>query len=355
MDVVETVDLTKIYAARQIALNSVNVSIPQGCIFGLIGPNGAGKSTALRLIMGLQRPTAGSIRVFQEPMNLAAGHLRRRIGFLSQNGNFPFDMSPISYLDLVGKLFGIVPSIRKPRLSALLHAMDLLQASSQRIEHLSSGQRTRLGIAAALMNDPDLLLLDEPTIGLDPEGRHYTLDLFEELRRKGKTIILSTHILPDADETCDFVGILNHGKLVFTGSVLDMKHLTLANTIDLLVEGEVELGLQAATVEVRGITFERLGANTVRIAFNNREGEFITILSQVLDALARHGVVLKSIQPAGDLEDAFLKTLQEDRRKGFARALDTEDIMAQLGIYSPSRAPRDELPSLRSASSDEVI
>ena len=150
------------------------------------------------------------------------------------------------------------------------------------------------------------------------------------------------------------MGILNHGKLVFTGSVLDMKQLTLANTIDLLVEGEIELGLQAATVEVRGIQFERLGANTVRIAFNSREGEFISVLSQVLDALARHGVVLKSIQPAGDLEDAFLKTLQEDRRKGFARALDTEDIMAQLGIYPPSRNPRDGLPSLRSASSDEV-
>ena len=100
--------------------------------------------------------------------------------------------------------------------------------------------------------------------------------------------------------------------------------------------------------------FERLGANTIRVAFNSREGDFIAVLSQVLDALARHGVSLKSIQPAGDLEDAFLKTLQEDRRKGFARALDSEDIMAQLGIYPPSENPREGLPSLRSASSDEV-
>ena len=354
MDVVETHDLTKIYETRQIALNSVTLSIPKGCIFGLIGPNGAGKSTALRLIMGLQRPTAGVIKVFGEPMTLAAGHLRRRIGFLSQGGNFPTDMTPITYLDLVGKLFGIGSSIRKPRLSALLHAMDLLQASSQRIDHLSSGQRTRLGIAAALMNDPDMLLLDEPTIGLDPEGRHYTLDLFEELRNKGKTIILSTHILPDADQTCDYVGILNHGKLVFNGSVKEMKQLSLDNTVDMMVEGEVEQALQTISVEVRGIKFERMGANTVRVAFDH-EGEFTAVLSQVLDAFSRHGVILKSIQPAGNLEDAFLKTLAEDRRRGFARAFENEDAIAQvLGNATPSEDEPDAVTSDK-ASTDEVV
>ena len=354
MYVVETHDLTKIYETRQIALNSVTLSIPKGCIFGLIGPNGAGKSTALRLIMGLQRPTAGTIKVFGETMSLGAGHLRRRIGFLSQGSNFPTDMTPITYLDLVGKLFGIATSVRKPRLSALLHAMDLLQASSQRIDHLSRGQRTRLGIAAAMMNDPDLLLLDEPTIGLDPEGRHYTLDLFEELRNKGKTIFLSTHILPDADQTCDYVGILNHGKLVFTGSVREMKQLTLANTVDMMVEGEVEQALQTINVEVRGIQFERLGANTVRVAFDH-QGEFTAVLSQVLDAFSRHGVILKSIQPAGDLEDAFLKTLAEDRRRGFARAFENEEPIEPLGVHATPADPAPDTPSPDESSRDEGV
>ena len=353
MNVVETHDLTKIYETRQIALNSVTLSIPQGCIFGLIGPNGAGKSTALRLIMGLQRPTAGVIKVFNEPMTLDAGHLRRKIGFLSQGGNFPTDMTPITYLDLVGKLFGMDSRIRKPRLSALLHAMDLLQASSQRIDHLSSGQRTRLGIAAALMNDPDMLLLDEPTIGLDPEGRHYTLDLFEELRGKGKTIILSTHILPDADQTCDYVGILNHGKLVFAGSVREMKQLSLDDTVDMMVEGEVEQALQTISVEVRGIKFERMGANTIRVSFD-QEGEFTSVLGQVLDAFSRHGVVLKNIQPAGNLEDAFLKTLAEDRRRGFARAFEVEDLSGQLLNNMAPREPEREVKTSDKSSTDEV-
>jgi len=285
-------------------------------------------------------------------MTLDAGHLRRRIGFLSQGGNFPTDMTPITYLDLVGKLFGMDSRIRKPRLSALLHAMDLLQASSQRIDHLSSGQRTRLGIAAALMNDPDMLLLDEPTIGLDPEGRHYTLDLFEELRSKGKTIILSTHILPDADQTCDYVGILNHGKLVFAGSVREMKQLSLDDTVDMMVEGEVDQALQTISVEVRGIKFERMGANTIRVSFD-QEGEFTSVLGQVLDAFSRHGVVLKTIQPAGNLEDAFLKTLAEDRRRGFARAFEIEELTIDLAGTTP-REPEREAATPDKSSNDEV-
>jgi len=262
-------------------------------------------------------------------------------------------MTPITYLDLVGKLFGMDSRIRKPRLSALLHAMDLLQASSQRIDHLSSGQRTRLGIAAALMNDPDMLLLDEPTIGLDPEGRHYTLDLFEELRGKGKTIILSTHILPDADQTCDYVGILNHGKLVFAGSVREMKQLSLDDTVDMMVEGEVDQALQTISVEVRGIKFERMGANTIRVSFD-QEGEFTSVLSQVLDAFSRHGVILKNIQPAGNLEDAFLKTLAEDRRRGFARAFEVEDLSGHLLNNMAPREPEREVKTSDKSSTDEV-
>ena len=187
VNVVETQNLTKIYESRQIALNGVNLIVPQGSIYGLIGPNGAGKSTALRLVLGLQKPTAGIVKVFGEEMDIHAGHLRKRIGFLPQTGRFPPEMTPISYLDLTGRLLGVSSGERKPRLSALLHAVDLLQASSQRIEHLSSGQRTRLGLAAALMNDPDLLLLDEPVAGVAGP-------LAEKIFNNLRTIVSETNI-----------------------------------------------------------------------------------------------------------------------------------------------------------------
>ena len=146
---VEASNLTKIYQRRSIAVNSVNLQIPQGSIFGLVGPNGAGKSTTLRLILGLHHPTAGEVKVFGEPMSLYTGHLRRRIGYLSQGDHYPRGMTPLTYLALVGKLRGMPRKDYQSRLSSLLHAVDLLGSASTRIGNLSAGMTTRMAIAAS--------------------------------------------------------------------------------------------------------------------------------------------------------------------------------------------------------------
>ncbi len=321
VNVVDTQNLTKIYESRQIALNGVTLQVPQGSIYGLIGPNGAGKTTALRLILGLQKPTAGTVTVFERPMLISSGALRSKIGFLSQSGRYPPDMTPITYLDLTGRLLGVSADTRKPRLSALLHAVDLLQASSQRIEHLSTGQRTRLGLAASLMNDPDLLLLDEPTIGLDPEGRNYTIALLKELRSHGKSVIVSTHILPDADQACDYVGVINHGKLVFSGSVQDMKNLAYLNTVELTVDGDVAPVVNSLSAQHNGLHFERPDSQRLRVSFDHKS-DFGVELGRVLEAFSQHGITLTAVHPAGEMEDAFLRRLAEDRLRGFARAFE---------------------------------
>ena len=331
MGVVELDDLTKIYDNRLIALNTISLNLPQGGILGLIGPNGAGKSTALLLIMGLQRPTAGSVRVFGEPMSLSSGDLRRRIGFLPQHGSFPPDMSAITYLDQVGRLFGIPRELRKKRLASLLHATDMLQASSQRIDHLSTGQRTRLGIAAALINDPELLLLDEPTVGLDPEGRAYTISLIGELRKIGKTIILSTHILPDADQVCDYVAVLNHGKLIYTGTVVEMKRIAYLNTVDLMITGgDIVAAISAAQARDPSFQLDRIGPEVLRVSLADGQGGFSAQLANTLLELQQHGVELRGVRQVGELEDAFLKRLTEDRLRGFSRAIESEEAIANL-------------------------
>ena len=328
MNAIEARGLTKIYENRLVALNILNMTVPKGTVLGLIGPNGAGKSTAMMLFLGLQHPTAGSVRVFGEPMSLAAGHLRRRMGFLPQTGSFPPDMTPISYLDQVGMLFGIPRELRKQRAAALLHATDMLQASAQRIDHLSSGQRTRVGIAAALINDPELLLLDEPTVGLDSEGRTYTLSLISDLKRRGRTIILSTHILPDAEQVCDSVAVLNHGKLIYHGSVTDMKQVSGPNTVDLIVSGqELDVAMRALTVRFGTARFERAGHQTIRVTFGSPNGDYSAELGAVLSELPHHRLRLRSVRQVGELEDALIQRLGEDRMRGFARALDDKGAL----------------------------
>jgi len=327
---VETMNLTKIYENRQIATNGINISVPQGSIFGLVGPNGAGKSTTLRLLLGLQKPTAGSVRIFGEPMNLASGELRRRIGFLPQGDHFPPDMTPITYLEFVGKLLGVPKALRKARLSALLHAVDLLGAASTRISNLSTGMTTRMAIAASLLNDPDLLLWDEPTIGLDPTGRKYAINLLQELKNQGKTMVLSTHILPDADQVCDYIGVLNQGKLVYNGSVLEMKRFIRENAMDLALDGDVAQFEEALSASGYALRWEWLNREVLRVTFEDEHG-FMETLSILLEIIARIPVQLVSVRSAGEIEDAFLKQLEEDRTRGFRRAFDAAENSSLSG------------------------
>src|ERR671939_1361821 len=179
--VVETTRLTKIYQNRQIALNDVTLRIEPGCVLGLLGPNGAGKTTLLRLVLGLHCPTAGWVKVFGRRMTPNAADLRRRIGYIPTNPQFPRGMTPITYLDYMARLFGLPRDVRKPRLASLIRAVDLLSHSGDPIAAFSNGMTARLAVASCLINEPDLLIWDEPTHGLAPEARRSMLDLIKRL------------------------------------------------------------------------------------------------------------------------------------------------------------------------------
>src|SRR5438045_5838131 len=151
--VVETQHLTKIYQNRQIALNDVSLSIEPGCVLGLLGPNGAGKTTFLRLILGLHRPTAGWAKVFKQTMSPNSADLRRRIGYIPTNPQFPKGMTPIAHLDYMARLFGLPAEVRKPRLASLIRAVDLLPHSGSPIAGFSNGMTARMAVAPPLSND----------------------------------------------------------------------------------------------------------------------------------------------------------------------------------------------------------
>jgi ABC-2 type transport system ATP-binding protein len=249
--VVECFKLTKIYQNRQIALNDVTLRMEPGCVLGLLGPNGAGKTTLLRLILGLHRPTAGWVKVFGQVMSPNAAGLRGRIGYIPTNPQFPRGMTPITYLDYMARLFGLPLQVRKPRLASLIRAVDLLNASGDRIESFSNGMTARLAVASSLINEPDLLIWDEPTHGLDPEARRSMLELIKTLARD-KTLIVTSHNLGDIDEVCNHAAVLSRGHLIYFGSLQDLKGRMRKNHYELDLEGD-QKAIAKAMQAIKGL------------------------------------------------------------------------------------------------------
>src|SRR5947209_9502437 len=290
--VVETAHLTKIYQNRQIALNDVSLRIEPGCVLGLLGPNGAGKTTLLRLPLGLHRPTAGQVKVFGRPMSPNAADLRRKIGYIPTNPQFPKGMTPISYLDYMARLFGLPRDVRKPRLAALIRAVDLLNAAGHDIARFSNGMTARLAVAASLINEPDLLVWDEPTHGLDPEARRSMLDLIKSLAKE-KTLVVSSHNLSDIDEVCNHAAVLSRGQLIYCGSLQDLKGRMRRNHYELDLEGE-QKAISKAVQVIRGLAdFKTVQLRSRRLELHmNDEAVNMSALANVFMTLADHKVTL---------------------------------------------------------------
>jgi ABC-2 type transport system ATP-binding protein len=317
---IRTKHLTKIYSQSLIAVNDMNLEVPKGSVFALLGPNGAGKTTALRLILGLQHPTAGTAEVFGRKCGPNAVDVRSRIGYLPTNPKLPEHLRPIEYLDLLGKLCGLTSQARKPVLSSLLRAVGLLGATSQRIGTFSTGMCTRLGIAASLVGDPPLLIWDEPTAGLDPSARRFTLDFIRELG-KTKTIVVATHILSDIDQISDHLGVMHEGRMIYTGSMDDMRKRLRYDEFSLDLDGTAEnvrnLGHRVALKDGVEARIEADRVLHVRIAGGpGRAG----VLAGILALVEGEGVSLSAIRTGQNTtEDAYLQLLQEDHAHGFDR------------------------------------
>jgi ABC-2 type transport system ATP-binding protein len=299
---VETIDLTKDYAlgfwrkrARR-ALDHLNLRVEAGGVFGLLGPNGAGKTTTLKLLMRLVFPTFGTARIMGKPLDDVSMHAR--IGYLPENPSFYDHLTPEEFLNYAGELFGIPARPRRERVMRLLERVGLRDSRDLPMRKFSKGMVQRLGIAQALINDPEVVFLDEPMSGLDPIGRREVRDLMLELRAEGKTIFFSTHILSDAESLCDQVAILNRGRLQGYGDLLEILRLGVTATEVVLERMGPEL-----MEELRA-----LGCSTVAT------GEAVRVeipgdseVEKVLAAALRWGAKVVSLNPVRmSLEDYFL-------------------------------------------------
>jgi ABC-2 type transport system ATP-binding protein len=319
--VVETFKLTKIYQNRQIAINDVTLRLEQGTVLGLLGPNGAGKTTFLRLVLGLHRPTAGWVKVFGKMMTPNAAAVRRRIGYIPTNPQFPRGMSPITYLDYIARLFGLPADVRKPRLASLIRAVDLLAVSGEPIAGFSNGMTSRLAVAASMINEPDLLIWDEPTHGLDIEARRSMLELIKSLSRD-KTLIVSSHNLSDIDEVCNHAAVLSRGQLIYSGPLQDLKGRMRRNHYELDLEGDQKAISKAAQAIKALPDFKSVVLRQRRLDVRlNDEAVNTSALANIFMTLADNKVTLVSIRSLGQqTEQAFLDLVEKEESRGFVRA-----------------------------------
>ncbi len=266
--VIQTEGLTKIFFKNKLvkkeetrAVVNLDLQVASGEVFGFLGPNGAGKSTTIKMLLRLLFPTSGKAWLFGTPIERPEA--RRKVGFLPENPYFYDYLTAAEFLFLNGRLYGISGTELKNRVDELIEFVGLEEHRDSRLRKFSKGMLQRIGLAQALVNDPELVILDEPTSGLDPLGRKMVLDLILKLKEQGKTVFFSTHILPDAEVVCDSVGIIINGELRKSGKLSDLLGKTkgyqieftgitdqkILKRIERLSKSQIEINEDVMTVE----------------------------------------------------------------------------------------------------------
>ncbi|WP_374719182.1 ABC transporter ATP-binding protein [Parageobacillus toebii] len=218
--IVETHNLTKRFG-KEIAVNALNLKIPKGEVYGFLGPNGAGKSTTLRMLLGLMRPTAGSVRIFGRDLKKDRISILRNVGSLVESPSYYSQLTAYENLEAMRKILGSP----KEKIDEVLDLVRLSNAADKKVKSFSLGMKQRLGIAMALLNDPKLLILDEPTNGLDPSGIIEMRNLIKRLpKEKDITVLISSHLLSEIDQVATYVGVISKGKLIFQDSIKAMRN-----------------------------------------------------------------------------------------------------------------------------------
>ncbi|MFN0107811.1 MAG: ATP-binding cassette domain-containing protein [Blastocatellia bacterium] len=306
MTVIETENLTQDYLTgfwrkRPVrALDGLSLQIESGEVFGLLGPNGAGKTTTFKILMGLIRPTSGRARILGSAIDDV--DMRRRVGYLPEQPYFYDYLTAREFLIYCGALCDLPKAAAQQRTDELLHQVGLTDSANKQLRKFSKGMLQRVGLAQALVNDPEVLFLDEPMSGLDPLGRREVRDLIVRLRNQGKTIFFSSHILTDVEAMCDRVAILNKGRLIESGKLSEILR-TRSNEIEVVVSGVNETALAEARDLAVAVS---ASLETARIRLkDDRDLERLLVLTH------KAGGRIVSVNPVREsLEDLFVREVK---------------------------------------------
>jgi len=297
---VNTQNLRKVFG-ENVAVGNLTMTVEQGEVFGFLGPNGAGKTTAMKMLLGLISPTAGTGSILGSP--IGDYHARAKVGFLPEHFRFHDWLTATEFLSLHAELYHIPKAITKKRVPELLDLVVLTSHASKKLKNFSKGMLQRIGLAQALLNDPDLVLLDEPTSGLDPVGRRLVRDIIHDLSAQGTTVFLNSHLLSEVEITCNRVAFIKHGEVIRTSQ------------LHTLVDGEL-------TVEVRArhLNPEIVSGLSQWSQVTRTDGELLSLtldheddLPHINRYLVDQGVDVYAIRPEHiSLEDLFIQIVGTD-------------------------------------------
>jgi lipooligosaccharide transport system ATP-binding protein len=296
-------NLQKSYGKHRV-VDGLNLSIRKGECFGLLGPNGAGKTTTLRMLLGLISPDAGEVTLLDLPVPQAAREARIRVGVVPQMDNLDPDFTVAENLLVYGRYFGMKDSEIEARIPSLLEFASLTSKRDAKVPTLSGGMKRRLTLARALVNDPDVIFLDEPTTGLDPQARHVIWQRLRELTQQGKTLLLTTHFMDEAERLCHRLAVMDNGKLISQGSPREL----------------IENNIEPQVVEVFGETADAWARDHAPSYAQRFEvsGESVFCYVQDAQTLVAHlqnQSELRYLHRPANLEDVFLKLTGREMRE----------------------------------------
>ncbi|MDR2720657.1 MAG: ABC transporter ATP-binding protein [Nitrososphaerota archaeon] len=303
---IETDDLTKTYGSLT-AVNNLNLRVQKSSVHGFLGPNGAGKTTTLKMLMGLLKPSRGVAKVLGREVRVDDANSRLKIGYMPELPKFPKHLKGIELLDIYGRMYGMTNQQRAEQIPKLINLVGLKGREKDYVGKYSKGMQQRIGIAQALLNNPELVILDEPSIGLDPVGMVEVRELVKEISKEGRTVFLSSHLLFEVEQICDHVTIINKGAIMasdtvhavsnmITGSVL--VHLEVANLTDNII---------FAVEKLPFVTKVCRNGTKLTVQVTSYDGDVPVMVSkEITDA---GGIIVGMGQKTSTLEDVFIQLI----------------------------------------------
>ena len=305
---IETSDLTKCFGSLM-AVNKLNLKVQKGTIHGFLGPNGAGKTTTIKILVGLLRPDSGSVKVLGQEVHTDDADSRLNVGFMPELPKFPKHLKGSELLEVYGRMYGMTEQQRKDQIPKLIEMVGLKGRENDLIGKYSKGMQQRIGIAQSLLNNPELVILDEPSIGLDPVGMVEVRELVKAISKEGMTVFLSSHLLFEVEQLCDHVTIINNGTMLVSDTPQNishqlgpaMMHIELVELSAPVIAAVKSLGLVSGTWKTD---------NTLLVQVNT----YNDVRAQVSQAITgAGGVIVGMSQKNANLEDIFIQLVTKDK------------------------------------------